>query len=743
MNHLLNQALQHHKSGRLIEAESIYREILAVSPRDADSLHLLGLIAYEWGNFDAAAELMRMAIAIHANGASYHSNLGNVLEAQGKPEEAIAEYRMALTIKPNLPEIHINLGNVLQAQEAFDEAVLSYQSALKLQPRSVEALYNLGNARQVQGRFADAVRCFEQALAINPGHPKAHHNLGRVLEDLGRPDEAYAQFQRAVSLEPDNPEIGFNAALAQLSRGDFSSGWVNYEQRWRSSDHDTSMRDYPPPLWTGEELGSGRLLIWGEQGVGDEIMFAGMIPELVQRGVDCVLDCDVRLQPLFARSFPGIHVVSGYHRDGDLKEDFAAHLPCGSLPRIFRTSQAAFAAAPSPYLVPDPERLCRFRSDYCDGRMLVGLAWRTEARKTGRRRSIDLSDLEPLFARSDVRWVSLQYGELDALRDEAENAGVPIHFDTSVDQLSDIDTFAAQVAAMDMVITIDNSTAHIAGGLGIPVWLMLPFHPDWRWLVQGERSLWYPSMRLFRQPRLGDWISVVQNVTRELDRGVTHSAGIKFLQLGLNKFSVEADGFAGTGGRPEMSNSISGVYLDPSTELPGQTQIPTTTGTTATQSVDTVNDVITLSSATTVQKLNEQGEAAEQIAQSLGISLTTVELDLGVAPTIDVPAGSGGVSAFRAGSASTSSDSGTSAASGAGATTSTHVSTGGSSAPASNSGSTSGATPAVSSDGAAAAGAGSSAASSKGTSSAPATEPVSVAAVAQVAATPIPRNPFA
>jgi tetratricopeptide (TPR) repeat protein len=535
MNHLLDQALQHHKSGRLIEAEHIYREILAANPRHADSLHLLGLIAYELGNLDAAAELMRMAIAIHANGASYHSNLGNVLQAQGKLEGAIVEYRTALVIKPNLPEIHINLGNVLQGQEAFDEAILSYQRALELEPKSVEALYNLGNARQAQGRLEDAVRCYEQALDVNPDHAKAHHNLGRVLGDLGRPDEAFAQFQHAVSLEPDHAEIAFNSALAQLARGDFSSGWVNYEQRWRSTDHDTRMRDYPQPLWTGEELRFGRLLIWGEQGVGDEIMFAGMIPELVQRGIDCVLHCDVRLQPLFARSFPGIHVISG-HRDGDSNQDvianFAAHLPCGSLPRIFRTSSAAFAATPSSYLVPDRKRLARFRSEYCDGRMLIGLAWHTDARKTGRRRSIDLSCIESLFARSEVRWVSLQYGDLARLQGQAASAGFPIHLDTSVDQLSDIDTFAAQVAAMDLVITIDNSTAHIAGGLGVPVWVMLPFHSDWRWLIQGERSVWYPSMRLFRQSKPGDWISVVQDVTRALDRGVTPSESIKFLQSG-------------------------------------------------------------------------------------------------------------------------------------------------------------------------------------------------------------------
>jgi Flp pilus assembly protein TadD len=502
MKKLLEHCLRLHKDGRLIEAEGIYRQILAVEPHHADSLHLLGMIAYEYGNLEGAAELIRAAISIHPNGASYHSNLGNVLQAQGKLEEGVAEYRVALAIKANVPEIHINLGNVLQAQGALDDAVVSYQDALQLEPGNAEAFYNLGNTRQAQGNPVNARECYERALESNPNHAKAHHNLGRILSDLGRQDEAFVRFEQALRLEPDNAEIGFNLALAQLMRGDFAAGWVNYEQRWRSMDHDTSMRTYTQPIWTGDPLPAGRLLLWGEQGVGDEIMFAGLVPELVRRGVRCIVDCDRRLQPLFARSFPDVEVVSGYSG-----QDFAAHLPCGSLPGILGTSRGAFAA----YLSADRELQNGFRSRYADGRMLVGLAWHTNARKTGRIRSIDLPCLAPLFALPGIRWVSLQYGDCDSL-------GNPILFDSSVNQLVDVDGFAAQVAAMDMVITIDNSTAHMAGALGVPVWVLLPSAADWRWLRSGENSSWYPSMRLFRQPECGDWASVVQRVSDELSQ---------------------------------------------------------------------------------------------------------------------------------------------------------------------------------------------------------------------------------
>ena len=509
----VEDALRLHKRGRLSEAEQVYRQILSANPRHADCLHLLGMIAFECGNLQGAAELIGEAISIHPNGASYHSNLANVLQAQGDLQAAVSEYQMALAINPNLPEIHVNLGNVLQAQGALDDAVLSYQRALDLDPRSADAWYNLGNARHTQGRLVDATECYEQALSINPNHSKAHHNLGRTLGDLGRQDEAFAQFQRAFRLDPGNAGIAFNLALAQLLRRDFSQGWILYERRWRSVDHDTPMRDYPQPLWTGEALPSGRLLLWGEQGIGDEIMFAGLVPEVLRRGVRCVLDCDPRLQTLFARSFPGVKVISG-----NPEPDIAAHLPCGSLPGIFRESRAAFASTTSPYLIADQARREQFRARYADGRLLVGLAWHTNARKTGITRSIDLHCLAPLFAQPGIQWVSLQYGDLDALENDAARAGAPIVFDPSVDPWSDLDGFAAQIVAMDLVITIDNSTAHMAGALGAPIWVLLPFLPDWRWLMTGEQSYWYSSMRLFRQPQPGAWASVVETVARKLSQ---------------------------------------------------------------------------------------------------------------------------------------------------------------------------------------------------------------------------------
>jgi tetratricopeptide (TPR) repeat protein len=710
---MLANAVEHHQHRRLAEAERIYRQILALDPRHADSLHLLGVLAHQVGRNDAAVDLIGAAIGLDKRRAAYHSNLGTALQAQGKLEEAADSYRRALALKPDLAEaqmnlgasfeaqgnrelaeahfrralalrpdlaeVHVNLGNILQAQGKLDEAVASqeralalkpefaeawishanalqaqgrlndavasyrralalkpgsaevqanlgnallaqnmledaeacYAQALTLKPEFAEAWYNLGNLRQAQNeldqpgnpgegklnKLLEAVSCyrralqlkpqlpeahynlgntlhalerldeaaasFEQALALRPEYAEAHYNLGCVFEDLDRLDEALRSMALALKIKPDYPQASFGQALAQLRSGDFATGWRNYESRWQSPDHDTPWRAYPQSLWTGGKLDSGRLLLWGEQGVGDEIQFAGLIPEAIRTGNRIILDCDARLKPLFARSFPEIDVVSGF---GPVKaqklgapfilseapwsqkpplslpkgtcfssfaegagnhepqpasvyreeERIAAHLPTGSLPGLLRRAEAAFAATQSPYLLADPEERERFRARYSDGRRLIGLAWHTKNQKTGRKRSIDLKNLAPLFALAGIRWISLQYGDFDTLEEQAAAAKAPLLIDRSVDQFADMDRFAAQVAAMDQVMTIDNSTAHLAGALGLPVWVLLPFAADWRWLENRPDSPWYPALRHFRQPKAGDWQSVLESVGNAL-----------------------------------------------------------------------------------------------------------------------------------------------------------------------------------------------------------------------------------
>lgn len=551
LQHMMDAALQHHQHGRFSEASQIYRKILAINPRHPDCLHLLGLIAYQAGNLETAADLICKAITIHKTGTSYYVNLGTVLQAQGKLDEAVALYRHALTLKPNLTEIHVNLGNVLLAQGELAESVACFERALALKPDSAEAHNNLANALQSQGKLDDALAIYERALTIKPdyaevhynmgsvrraqdkldaaiacyscalgilpSYPEAHYNLGNVLREQGKVDEALAEYEFALTQRPDYAQAGFGEALAQLLQSNFMIGWENYERRWQSIDHDTPRRAYTQPLWAGDKLASGSLLIWGEQGIGDEIMFAGLIPDAVRTGNRCILDCNSRLKPLFARSFPDVEVVSGCGPESHPEFGIASQIPGGSLPGLFRKTASDFTATTSPFLIADPEARDLLRARYADGRKLVGLAWYTNSVKTGRFRCMDLALLAPLFARSDIRWISLQYGDHNELEKQIAATDAPILIDHDVDQLANMDLFAAQIAAMDLVITIDNSTAHLAGALGVPVWVLLPFAPDWRWLLDREDSPWYPTMRLFRQPKPGDWQCVVEKVSTALD----------------------------------------------------------------------------------------------------------------------------------------------------------------------------------------------------------------------------------
>lgn len=444
------EALNHHRLGRLAQAEQVYRQILSLDPQHADSLHLLGMIAFQMGRGEESITLIEKAIEIKGDAASYHSNLGNVLQSQGKLSQAGACFQRALLLKPDSAEIYVNLGN--------------------------------------------------------------------IFKTLGQLDSSLTCYRRASSLNPKLAEAVTAEASILLLKGEFAAGWQASERRWDTLDRDAPPRAYPWPRWNGEHTLSGRLLLWREQGIGDEIMFAGLLPDVIRTGVSCVLDCDHRLQKLFERSFPNIAIVPDFSPGDHPELDIVAHLPFGSLPGLFRRSSAAFTATSFPYLLPDPLKRAIFRRRYADGRKTIGLAWYTANKKTGRMRSVDLSIFASLFGLSGIRWISLQYGDHDALESQAAAGNAPVLIDREVDQLENMDEFAAQVAAMDMVITIDNSTAHLAGALGVPTWVLLPFAPDWRWLLDRSDSPWYPSIRLFRQTAIDDWKPVVARVREALEQ---------------------------------------------------------------------------------------------------------------------------------------------------------------------------------------------------------------------------------
>ena len=500
--------------GKIEEAAFRYRRAVVLRPLFAEAHFNLGNLLRIQGRQRAAIEAYGRAIAAQPDLYEAQSNLGNVLKDIGEWTGADACYQKALTIRPDSAEVHSNLGNLRSIEGRLDEAVEEYELALAYDSKFADAWTNLGTVLNQQGKVKEATECHEMALTIRPDFAEAHHNLGCVLQAQGNADAALLRYGNALALKPGHANAHFGCALIHLLRARYAEGWTGYEWRWKSDQHSTRWREIERPVWTGMPLPSGQLLLWGEQGVGDEILFAGLVSEAVAVGNECVLECDARLVPLFARSFPEVTVLPSHSAD---HKAITAHLPSGSLPRLFRANESSFGSTTFRYLSADPGEVARFRERYRDRRHVIGLAWHTRNAKSGYRRSIALSLLALLFTRTDVRWISLQYGDHDAIEKETAEVGAPMLVDRTVDQLANIDIFAAQVSAMDLVITIDNSTAHLAGALGVPVWVLLPFAPDWRWSEEREDCPWYASMRLFRQPALGDWNSVIKKADRQLD----------------------------------------------------------------------------------------------------------------------------------------------------------------------------------------------------------------------------------
>lgn len=547
----LRTAVSHHTAGRFDEADRLYTAILRASPGNADALHLSGLVRFQKGDHATALDRIRKALGARGDSPDIWMNYGTVLSDAGDRAGAREAYERALALKPDHSGALANLGTLHQGEGNHDAAIGLYRRALDLDPDQASAwtnlglahlaagdaasacdalqraadlapgqstFYNLGTALGRAGRLEDAAAAYEACLEAAPRDVRAWTNLGTVLRDLARYGEARAAYDRALTIAPDTAFSLFNRALLQLLTGDFAAGWPAYEERLKSPEFPWKPRPFDLPEWRGEPIVDGRLLVGWEQGVGDQVMFAACLPDLAARGIRALVECEDRLIPLFERSFPGFDFVARRTPPGPetAADDLVAHIHLGSLPGRLRPDPMQ-ASPGDAFLIADPVKTAGFARRYrADGHTaVVGISWRSGNAEEGAKRSVPLSDWGPILGRPDIRFVSLQYGD-----HAGEIAAAPgdILVDPAVDSLADLDGFAAQVAAMDLVITIDNSTAHFGGALGVPTWTLLTRVPEWRWLAEGDATYWYRSMRLFRQPARGAWDPVVEAAAAALDR---------------------------------------------------------------------------------------------------------------------------------------------------------------------------------------------------------------------------------
>ena len=489
--------------GEARAAAAYFERALQVRPDFASAWVNLAGALQEAGDNAAALEACRRALAIDPELATAHTGLGDVLRAQGNLVEAVAAYRRAIELGPLLPEAHNNLGAALVEARESAAAAASFEEALALRPQFAEALVNLGVALVDQDRFAEAIDNYDRALVLAPNLPQAHSNRGNAFYQQGRLDEAIGCYDRALALDANYADAHNNKALALLVDGKFAAGWEEYE--WR-----TSLRgqNFAWPRWEGGSLPGKTLLVWSEQGQGDTLNFCRYLGLIRERVAELVFEVQPSLLRLMQANFPQCRVVP---RGAELPP-IDAYIPLLSLPRLLATRLASIPAA-TPSLQADRAASQEWRQRLAGPRLKVGLVWAgTPGHQNDRRRSLALAAFGDLLAFPGVDFYSLQVGERSQDITEAEKARL---HDLSP-LITDFADTAAIVANLDLVITADTSVAHLAGALGRPVWMLIPYAPDWRWLRERDDSPWYPTARLFRQRRLGDWADVLDRVAAEL-----------------------------------------------------------------------------------------------------------------------------------------------------------------------------------------------------------------------------------
>jgi len=514
LQNLLAQAQALHGAGRNAEALTIVTQVLAKHPTAA-AWSLRGDIHLAMGEPTTAVQAYGHAVKREPGNAMYHHDLARSLLAAGRAKDAERSLVTAARLNAHAWDIMCDLGSAQLEQGKTDKALAAFTTALTLKPDAAAAHFNQGTALRDLGRLDEAEAAFRTAARLAPTFLSPMISLITLLGDLGRLEEAQHWFTTAAHLAPGEIQVQQAWAMALLRHGALREGFAIYETRFLPSRFALPVRPFPYPQWHGENLADKSLLIWTEQGVGDEIFSAGMFPDLIAAAGSCTIECTERIAPLFERSFPDATVVPRRDPpDAATQEPFDFQSAALSLGGLLRPDIDRFPQH-NGYLRADPDLTATLRARYRalkPGTLVVGVAWDSTGRH-GLNKRLPLDQWSPILSQDDVTFISLQYGA------RKNDPGLEkVLLDEGVDALKSLDAAAAQIAAMDLVITVSNTTAHLAGALNIPVWTLLPDGPGclWYWFRERLDSPWYPSMRMFRQPRPGGWAPVVENAAQAL-----------------------------------------------------------------------------------------------------------------------------------------------------------------------------------------------------------------------------------
>jgi tetratricopeptide (TPR) repeat protein len=498
---------------RSSEALESYDRAIALKPDYADAHYNRGNALYELERHSEALRAYERALAIEPGYAEAHNNRGIVLNHLGSHADALESYEQAIALRPDYASAWNHRGVALLELNRLEEALASHDRAIAINPDYAEALNNRGNVLIDLDRAAEALPCLERAVALRPDYAEAWYNRGNALRELHRHAEAVASYERALALRPDYAAAHWNLADCCLLLGDFARGWEEYEWRWKLPQREQGRRDFVQPLWRRGPPAEGKtVLLHSELGLGDTLLFCRYAGEVAKLGAKVVLE----VQPSLLTLLADLEGVTELLPRGAPLPAFDSHRPLLSLPLAFETDLSSIPAV-IPYVRSDRARVAAWQERLGPkAKPRAGLVWSGSAALKNDKRSMALVEMLPLLANARAEWISLQKdvpaADMGLLASRADLHHVG-------NELNDFAATAAVVELMDIIVTVDTSVANLAGAMGKPVWILLPFNPhDWRWMLDREDSPWYPTARLFRQPAPGDWAGVVRRVAEEFAR---------------------------------------------------------------------------------------------------------------------------------------------------------------------------------------------------------------------------------
>ncbi len=562
-----------HKQGNYQKSLDLSQQALKFFPNDINLLSNAGALAHTLKQLNLAKEYYQKTLKLKPNDFNAHCNLATLLKDQKQFEEAIKHYKKALKINPSYAVAHNNLALLFKEQKKFEMATKHYQEAIRINTNYAEAYYNLAILLEEQKRFIEAKEYYQKALEISPNYADAHNNFGTLLEEQKEYEKAVKHYKKALENNPNcidtynnlastfkkqkkfektinyykkaleiNPncvDTQFHLSLLKLNFGEFNKGFEFYEFRYHENRENRNA--VPPTISTpqyqsdnpNQDLASQHILIIPEQGIGDEVMFASVLPELstiVQQNpsTKITLACDPRLVEIFNHSFDFLTAIpkDPDNRYADLEKDLDYWLFIGSLPKFYRNDIKDFYKH-QPYLTADKMlfSIWKNRFNNLEHDISIGISWRGGAKAEHKQeRSLTLKQLTPILTQASqtANIINLQYGDhAQEIDNFTAQIGITIHDWDDADPFKDLDNFSSQIKALDLVISIDNSTLHFAGALGTKTFVMLPFNQDWRWAEERTDSYWYPNiMTLFRQTKDGEWEGVIQDVTNALESAI-------------------------------------------------------------------------------------------------------------------------------------------------------------------------------------------------------------------------------